>query len=228
MPENTTSYSAPRPPLTALNGERIMQRPEGALFIAFEGLDGSGQSTQTALLNEFLTQKGHKVVITKEPTLDSEAGKKIREILDEKTKIEPRALQELFAKDREAHLQNKIIPALKDGKVVISDRYFFSSFAFGASEGVDLEWLILINSRFLIPDQTFILRVRPEVCIRRIEKRGTAKTLFEKQEKLTKVWNTYAVLPHRFSNAALIEGERPIEEIHDEIKKIITRKFFKG
>lgn len=190
-------------------------------FIVVEGLDGSGQSTQVSLLRDFFIGKGEQVVLTKEPTLDSQAGKKIREILDEKNKTDSSQLQELFAQDRKEHLDNVIIPALEKGRIVISDRYFFSSFAFGASDGLDLEWLIKINNDFLMPDLTVILKVEPGVCIARIEKRGESKTLFEKQEKLTKVWETYKIMPERFENVKIINGEESIKEVFDSIKKLL-------
>lgn len=196
-------------------------------FIVVEGLDGSGQSTQVSLLRDFFIGKGEQVVLTKEPTLDSQAGKKLREILDEKNKIDPSQLQELFAHDRKEHLDNVIIPALKQGKIVISDRYFFSSFAFGASDGLDLEWLIKINNDFLLPDLTIILKVRPEVCISRIEKRGEPKTLFEKQEKLVKVWETYKIMPERFENVKIINGEESIKEVFDNIQKLVSFNLLK-
>lgn len=187
-------------------------------FIVFEGLDGSGQSTQVALSAKFLREeKGFEVVVTKEPTLDSEAGRRIREILGEKIKIEPAELQELFAQDRKEHLENLIIPALKAGKIVISDRYFFSSFAFGSLD-CDLEWLIKLNDDFILPDFTFLLKVSPEVCIERIEKRGEEIKLFEKREKLEKVWQGYEKLLDRF-NIKVIDGERSIEEVFEDIKK---------
>jgi len=197
-------------------------------FIVFEGLDGSGQSTQASLLRDFLLKQGYQVILTKEPTKDSEAGRKIRQILDEKTSEDPANLQKLFAEDRKEHLQNIIIPALEQGKFVISDRYFYSSFAFGASDGVNLDWLIKLNDNFLLPDITFILRVTPRVCVERIDKRGTTKTLFEKEEKLTKVWKTYKILPERVANTMMIDGERSIETIHEEIKNIVSTKIFKN
>lgn len=188
-------------------------------FIVFEGLDGSGQTTQVRLLKDFLESKGYNVITTKEPTSDSEAGRKIRQILDEKEKINPDDLQKLFAKDRQKHLDHLIIPLLKEGKIVISDRYFFSSFAYGVSEGLSLDWLIELNNDFFIPDLTFILKVRAEVSISRIEKRGEPKTLFEKQEKLAKVWENYQIMPERFKKCFLIDGEKSIEEVFEEIKK---------
>ncbi len=193
-------------------------------LIVIEGLDGSGQSTQAELLRKFLTEKGYQVVVTKEPTLDSEAGRKIRDILDSKIDSEPEKLQELFAQDRKEHLENLIIPALKEGRFVISDRYFFSSFAFGASDGVDLEWLIKLNDNFLLPDLTFILKVGSKVCVSRIEKRGNSRTLFEKEGKLTKVWEIFKIMPMRFENVEIIDGEKSIEEVFEEVKKVVNSK----
>lgn len=193
-------------------------------FIVFEGLDGSGQSTQAGLLKDFLLEKGNEVVLTKEPTLDSESGRKIRKVLDKELDISSKELQELFAQDRKEHLENTIIPALKQGKIVISDRYFFSSFAYGAANGLDLEWLIQINNLFLLPNITFLLEVKPETCIERIEGRGLEKTLFEKKEKLEKTWETYKILPGRFENVYLINGERSIDEVFKEIKEILSNK----
>jgi dTMP kinase len=190
-------------------------------FIVIEGLDGSGQSTQAGLLRDFLIREGFEVILTKEPTLNSEAGKKIRKILDKELGVNPKELQELFTQDRKEHLENKILPALREGKVVISDRYFFSTFAYGVADGLDLDWLIKINNEFLLPDLTFILKVSPEVCIQRIERRGEKIKLFEKKEKLEKVWQTYEILPKRFENVYMIEGEKSIEEVFSQIKKVV-------
>ncbi len=193
-------------------------------FIVIEGLDGSGQTTQVKLLGNFFIEKGYEVVLTKEPTLASSAGKEIRDALDKKVEAEPLKLQELFTLDRKEHLERLIEPALKEGKIVISDRYFFSTFAFGAADGLDLEWLIGLNNDFLLPDLTFILQVSPEVCVRRIEKRGQGIKLFEKKEKLEKVWQTYKILPNRFENVYIVNGESSIEEVFNAIKTIISLK----
>jgi dTMP kinase len=216
-------------------------------FIVIEGLDGSGQSTQAGLLKDFLVhaksarsakasrnadapmriKKGYQVVLTKEPTLDSRAGKKIRQVLDKKEKISPKKLQELFAEDRKEHLENVITPALKEGKIVISDRYFFSSFAYGTADGLDLEWLIKLNDEFLLPDLIFILKVSPKECMRRIKKRNKNRTLFEEKEKLEKVWQVYQILSKRFKNVRVIDGEKSIKEVFSQIKKIVLLSIFK-
>ena len=187
-------------------------------FIVIEGLDGSGQSTQVALLKDFLIKQDFEVIATKEPTQDSEAGKKIKKILTEKIEIEPWELQKLYAQDRKEHLEKVIIPALKRERIVISDRYFFSSFAYGTAHGADLEEIIKLNEDFLYPNITFILKVRSEICIERIEKRGDPKTLFEKREQLSKVWQVYEKLSSRFENIKIIDGEKSIEQVFEQIK----------
>ncbi len=194
-------------------------------FIVIEGLDGSGQSTQVELLKKFLNKK-REIIVTKEPTLDSKAGKKIRKVLDKKIKVESKNLQELFVEDRKEHLEKLIIPALKNRVTVISDRYFFSTFAYGTASGLSLEWLIEINDKFLLPDLTFILKVNPEICIQRIEKRGKKKEFFEKRKKLEKVWQIYKILPKKIKNIYIINGEESIEDVFFQIKEIFRSKIF--
>mgnify|MGYP001597143624 CR=1 FL=1 len=130
-------------------------------FIVIEGLDGSGKSAQVELLTNFLRQQGKKVFLTKEPTIDSDAGRKIKLVLKEEIKIESLGLQKLYVQDRKEHLENRVIPALKDGKFVVCSRYSFSTFAYGASEGLNLDMLIKMNEFFLLPDLTIIINILP-------------------------------------------------------------------
>jgi dTMP kinase len=199
------------------------KNPYPGRFFVVEGLDGSGLSTQARLLRDFLLKKGYKVVLTKEPTFASPAGKKIRKILDKKEKASPWKLQQLFAEDRAYHLKNKIIPNLKKGKIVISDRYFFSSLAFGKAQGLPLNKLIKLNRNFLLPDLTFILRVRPKVCLERIHKRGNEKTLFEDEKRLGGAYRNFAALPKRFKNVKLINGSKSVKDVFSEIRKILSK-----
>jgi len=188
-------------------------------FIVFEGLDGSGQSTQAELLENFLKEKGYDVVKTKEATKTSTVSQEIRDILDKKKKVSPQELQALFAKDREEHLNNFITPNLKGRKIVISDRYFFTSFAFGSID-VELSWLIKINNKFLMPDLTFFIDVRPDICLERIEKRGKATTLFEEKEKFEKVYKNFKKIIEIFPQIKIINGEKSIGEVFEEIKGV--------
>lgn len=203
----------------SVNGKPILKHQKEAGFIVFEGLDGSGQTTQASLLKNFLEKKGFKVLLTKEPTKDNEFGKKVDRILHQKEKASPFELQKLFTKDREWHLKNVIEPALKEGKIVISDRYFFSTFAFGGIN-LDMEKLIKMNEKFLMPDITIFLNVKPKTCIERIIKRGEKVALFEKQKKLEKVYKNYKLLKKRFP-INFVNGERSIEKIAKDIQKLV-------
>lgn len=197
-------------------------------FIVFEGLDGSGQSTQAKLLQHFIRNWPINVILTKEPTPDSDAGKLIREILKGKKQMSPREFQELFAKDREIHLAEVIIPHLQRGDVVISDRYFLSSEAFGATDGVDLDFLIdlnenRLNPELIRPDLMIFLEVCPEVAISRIEARNKGKEHFEKLEKLTIALSYYKrLIRDRYSETHVINGERSIPDIFEEIQHIVV------
>jgi dTMP kinase len=194
-------------------------------FIVFEGLDGSGQSTQVSLMKEYLENKGFKVFMTKEPTKTSSAAQEIRDILDKKKEISAENLQKLFIKDRKEHLEKEILPALERGEMVVCDRYFFSTFAFGTAAGLDLKWLIQLNNDFLMPDAIFLLKVKPETCLNRITARGTEKTLFEVKEKMYKIWAVFEKLVSMFNNVFLIDGEKSIQEVFEDSKKVIFNKF---
>ncbi len=192
-------------------------------FIVFEGLDGSGQSTQANNLRVFFRNRGYPVILTKEPTENSLAGKKVRRILKKEIKAEPIELQKLFIEDRKDHLQNLIIPALKEGKYVIADRYFLSTCAFGGIN-VDMEKLIKLNKGIILPDITFFLNVSPKICIERIKKRGEKFEFFEKEEKLKQVREKYLSLRQRFENIYLIDGELSRREVFKQILEIIKKE----
>jgi len=99
--------------------------------------------------------------------------------------------------------------------------------AYGNLEIKDLNWLIEINKKFLMPDITFFLKVSPKICIERIKKDRFEITLFEKEKILKKVWKNYEILAKKFKNIFVINGERPIEEISKEIRKITLNKLRK-
>jgi dTMP kinase len=192
-------------------------------FIVLEGLDGSGKNAQIDFLIDFLNKNKKEVIVTKEPTADSESGRKVKQALRGEIVIEPLDLQKLYVQDRKEHLENKVIPALKEGIFIVSSRYFFSTFAYGGSDGLDVDLLIKMNDEFLLPDLTIIIDVNPESCMERIEGRGEPKELFEKKEKLTKVNEFYKKFPQMFENVIMINGERSILEVFEDIKKITER-----
>ena len=143
------------------------------LFIVFEGLDGSGKSTQISLLKDKLKSMGRNVHITAEPT-SSATGGLIRDALCSCHKREPSELASLFLTDRISHNVNPvwgIKKMLSDGKDVISDRYYYSSFAYQGIES-DLQWIINMNidcPQILKPDLCIYLDVNPDRCKNRID-----------------------------------------------------------
>jgi dTMP kinase len=170
-----------------------------------------------------LEKKGKKVHLTKEPT-SYLIGGLIKSQLTHDWKSSPECLQLLFCADRAHHLEKEIIPLLKKGIFVISDRYFFSTIAYGNLEIEDWEWLKKINEKFLLPDLTFFLKVSPKVCLERIKESRFEVTLFEKEKILEKVWQNYERLAKEFKNIFIIDGERTINEVFLEIRKIIDEK----
>jgi len=189
------------------------------MFIVFEGLDGSGQSTQAQLLKDYLEkEKNIPVVLTKEPTKESPIGSLIRQVLKKEILISSAAFQLLFCADRSEHLEKIIKPAIENGQWVISDRYFYSTMAFGSLDS-DVDWLIKINENFLKPDITFLLKVSPEIFIERIDENRGKREFFEESEKLRKVWQTYEILSKRFPDIKIINGEKNVMEVADDIKE---------
>lgn len=199
-------------------------------FIVFEGLDGSGQSTQAAKLVEYLNRHQKKLELgrpeahlTKEPT-NNLIGGLIRGQLTNNWKTGQECLQLLFAADRAHHLEKEVIPILEKGGVVVSDRYFFSTIAYGSLEIPDWQWLKDINKHFLLPDISFFLKVSPAVCIERIKGNRFEMELFEKEEALTKIWQGYERIVKEYENIYIVDGEREIDKIFEEIKKIVYEK----
>ncbi len=183
-------------------------------FIVFEGLDGSGQSTQAEILSRHL--KGQ---LTKEPT-NNLIGGLIRGQLQGDWKTEPECLQLLFTADRAHHLEKEILPLLNKGIDVVCDRYMFSTIAFGSLGIDDWQWLKDLNKRFLLPDIVFYLKVSPKSCIKRIKENRNSFELFEKEKKLEKIEKGYEALAKEYSIFKVIDGEREIKEIAEEVKSI--------
>ena len=208
-----------------LKEKKMIENTYPGKFIVVEGLDGSGKSAQVDLLISYLKNNGKDVVVTKEPTTESEAGRKIKQALRKEITIDPFGLQELYVQDRREHLENKVIPALREGKFVVSSRYAFSTFAYGYADDLNVNLLMKMNNNFLLPDLTIIVDVSPESCVQRIEGRGEPKELFEQKEKLTKVNEIYKSIPEMFENVVMINGERSIEQVFEDIKRIINLKF---
>ncbi len=145
-------------------------------FIVLEGADGSGKSTHARLLSEHLKGCGMGVVVTQEPTKGF-IGQAIRMILSGKIKVSPETLTLLFTADRAEHVDKVIKPALEEGKVVISDRYYYSTVAYQSVQGVNEQWISQLNSFVPDPDLVIVLEVASEKALARMSHRE--KEVFE-------------------------------------------------
>ncbi|MDI6591899.1 MAG: dTMP kinase [Patescibacteria group bacterium] len=199
----------------------MIKNPYPGKLIVFEGLDGSGTTTQANLLLKYLKNKNKKVYLTSEPT-HSLIGGIIESQISGDWKSSPECLQLLFTADRAYHLEKEIIPLLKKRIIVICVRYLLSTLAYGALEIKDEKWLREINKKFILPDLTFLLKVSPKICIQRIKKERFHKELFEKENKLRKIFKNYLRLAKKFKNIYIINGEKPIEEVAKEIQSIVS------
>jgi dTMP kinase len=203
----------------------VTKKHQNGKLIVFEGIDGSGISTQTERLKNYLMQAhGIKAILAKEPS-EGPVGVLIRQILSGRlTDISQSSLALLFAADRMDHNQNKITPILKQGDFVICDRYLWSSIAY---QGIncDVSWLEEINQQALKPDFTIFIRVRPETSLQRIYSSRFKTEIFEKRETLEKVLANYGQIFKNWRDrgecVAEIDGEREIDKVETEIIKAV-------
>lgn len=169
-----------------------MKKP---LFIAFEGIDGSGKSTQVKLLKEILEAKGFKVHTTFEPT-DGFIGKNIREIFNHKKEADHRTIAGLFIADRLDHIlhtENGMLLKQNQGYIVITDRYYLSSYAYHGTH-TSMDWVIAGNSlsaELMRPDINIYIEMPVEKAMERLLKHRTSIELYETAENLQNVSNKY-------------------------------------
>ncbi len=192
------------------------------LFIAIEGLDGSGGTTQSKLLQSWLHSKGQNVLLTREPT-ERTVGRFIRQALRTDTEagqLAENVLPFLFAADRQDHLNSEIHPALNEGSWVITDRYYHSSLAY-QSLSVEFNTVAELNKKFLQPDITFVLWLEPELSFQRIEQRGALVERFETLEYLKTISQAYEKVisysKKRGENIQKVNADRSIEDIHKDL-----------
>jgi dTMP kinase len=185
-------------------------------LIAFEGIDGSGKSSQVERLAAALGRAGHTVVATREPT-DGEFGRKIRSLSTRAAPLSPREELDLFERDRREHVEDLMRPALDRGEVVITDRYFLSTAAYQGARGLDsTEILLAHEARFPIPDVVFLIDLPPAVALLRVDARGEERNqAYEKEEFLEQV----AALFRSFDRDYIcpIRGEGTEEAVHEAV-----------
>ena len=194
------------------------------LFIALEGIDGSGKSTQIKLLEQRLTDAGHKVYTTFEPT-DGMIGSVLRSILKGSIKADHRTIAGLFLADRLDHLLNEetgLVKKMKEGYTVITDRYYFSSYAYHATH-MDMDWVIAANklcAEALRPDINLFIDVSPEISMQRINANRAGTELFENIDSLRAVREKYFEAFTKLKDDEHIfitNGDRTVAAIADEL-----------
>lgn len=209
------------------------------LFITFEGGEGTGKSTQLKLLADFLSQLNIPVVTTKEPG-GTEVGQELRRILvtGDKDKMDAVAEALLYYADRRIHMTKKVWPALEEGKWVLSDRFADSTVAYqyyGYNKRVPyqtLENLYKLTVGDFKPDLTILLDINPEIGLARSLAKAGQMTVKETRHESralefhNNLRNGYLEMaekePERF---IVLNADKSIEDLHQEIVKIVTERF---
>jgi dTMP kinase len=191
------------------------------MFVTFEGLDGSGKTTQVELLRRHLEEAGREVVVTREPG-GTELGERIRELLLHGPDMSAWAEATLFAAARAELVESVIAPARERGADVICDRYVDSSLAYqGIARGLGVDAVLELNLAAvhgLLPDRTFLLLVDPVVAARRA---GRAGDRIEREDESFRasVEAAYRELAERFpERIVVIEGGGPTREVADLVR----------
>ena len=206
------------------------------LYIAIEGIDGSGKTTQAERLARYFKTKGRQVIKTGEPRKNiGVVGKLIGDILLSKVKVPFSAFQYLMSAERAIHHEELVLPSLKSGKVVISDRCFWSAIPYGILDRLkdekkerynfDLGQVILVAQsilsmyhQFTVPNFTFFLDVSVDTAIKRIGRKTGKQELYEKRDKLERIDLGYKWLAKKFpKEITVIDAEKSVEEVTEDI-----------
>ncbi len=196
------------------------------LFICFEGIDGSGKTTQARLVVERLCSLGYDAVYTTEPTRWSEPGKKLRESFFAPTRLPIEDEFRLFLEDRILHVKSEVIPLLNAGKIVVTDRYYFSSVAYQGARGLDWQYILHENEKIaIVPNLVIFLDLPVSVALDRIaSKRMEGVNTFEKEESLRKVKGIYLLLAERFPRLiSKLDATKEISEIQKSVLRLIIQ-----
>lgn len=186
------------------------------IFLALEGIDGAGKTTQVKLIETALREAGEDVLVSKEPTAGV-WGQKIRESATTGRMPLDQEL-EAFIKDREEHLETKILPALKEGRIVILDRYFYSTIAYQGARGGNIEKLDReVRELAVTPDAVFVLDVDPVISTARICRRDGAPNEFEKIEELVEIRKVFQWLCDRDPVVSCVDSALSPAQIMSEI-----------
>jgi len=196
-------------------------------LISFDTLDGGGNSTQVSLLTEHLRSRGVDVLETKEPT-EEHIGRRIRAILRREERLSDLPLQLLFSADRGDHLGKLILPALKNGKWVVSARYALTTVAWGSGQKVPSWVLLAANAYYPWPNLNIVLMLSIEECLRRIfarAKRATDKLeLFETRAYMEANEVSLKQMAKKLPNVVLVDGMGTEEEVSARVWNLVEER----
>ena len=193
------------------------------MFIAVEGIDGSGKSTTIREIKRYLESKGEAVYLTAEPTTLA-TGKIVRNFLSETNSDTPLIHEMLalaFAADRINHLREEIWPALRKKQTVITDRYFFSSIAY-QSLNVSYEWVKGINRFATLPDVLVFIDVSVDKAVERLTKFRTSTEIYEKRDLLQQIDRNYREVIKEFEDnlkVIYLNGNLDIDKIYGDVEE---------
>jgi len=195
---------------------------ERGFFVCIEGLDGCGKTTQAKLLTQKL-KKTRDAVYTTEPT-HGKIGRFIRKQCLQAQKRWPSAVEALlFAADRFEHVENEIVPWLKEGKLVISDRYLYSSLAYQGAAGLDLSWISSLNKHAVIPDLAIFIDASAEMVVQRLKRE---RSVMENLETLRGVRDMYLRLVKN-RDLTMIDGNASRQEVADRISELVLNSLMR-
>ncbi len=203
------------------------------MFITFEGPEGSGKTSVIKNVYDYLTKRGYEIILTREPGGTPIAEEIRNVILDKKnTNLDARAEALLYAASRRQHLVEKVWPALKEGKIVLCDRFLDSSLAYqGGARGIGVEEILNVNlfaTEGFYPDLTFLLDIEPSLGLKRIalnKNREVNRLDLEKIEFHNKVRQTFLDLAKKYEDRyVIIDASKPLTEVNKSVEEAIARR----
>lgn len=194
-------------------------------LIVFEGIDCCGKDTQIDKVAEWLRSINKKVIVTHENT-NGPIGSRLNE-LSKNYKMTPEAYAALYTADRVDHVYSKVRPALKQGEIVLCNRYYLSTLAYQFTQGLSFEFLKKMNSFAPKPDLSIIIDISPEESMRRKDGKTaepTDKEEFENKEFLIKVRSAYKKVKDYLTdhNIIILDGHKSVDALYQEIKDILS------